>query len=303
MSRSDQQSNKTIVLGLDSATFDLMDPWIEAGKLPAIKKLMDSGCYGVLRSSIPPLSPVAWTSFMTGMNPAKHGVFDFIEPGLLDEERIIFNNRTNCRGKTIWKYLNEQGYKTVMVNIPMTYPPEEVDGCMVSGMGTPSTSSEFTYPPDLKDRLFDELGTYITDLGGFNTTMKAENIIKFLHDMVKNRLAATRFLMETTEWDFFMVVFMAIDRAQHKLWEYMDVDGGKFQDAILKIYQDVDEAVGNILSSVDDDTNVVIMSDHGADAVYQSVSLNNWLADKGLDRKSTRLNSSHIPLSRMPSSA
>lgn len=289
MSQSHKLSSKTVVIGLDSVTFDLITPWIEAGKLPNIKKLMDKGCSGVLKSTVPPLSPVAWTTFLTGMNPAKHGILDFVEPVSNSKERIIFNNRTRCRQKPIWKYLNNAGYRTVMINIPMTYPPEKVDGCMVSGMGTPSSSSEYTYPPDLKNKLIKELGKYIIDLGGFDTNMKTDDIIKFLHKMVKNRLAATRYLLETTDWDFFMVVFMAIDRAQHKLWKYMDPEfpgvtkqeAKKYGEAILQIHQDIDAAVGTIVSCLDDNTNIVIMSDHGADAVYQSISLNQWLADKG----------------------
>ena len=289
MSQSHQYSNKTVVIGLDSATFDLINPWIKEGKLPVIKNLMDKGCSGVLESTIPPLSPVAWTSFLTGMNPAKHGIFDFIEPGLNDEERIVFNNRTRCRQKPLWKRLNDAGYRTVLLNIPMTYPPEEVNGCMVSGMGTPSSLSEYTYPPDLKSKLIKELGTYIIDSSGFDIHMKPDKFIKFLRKMIKTRLAATKYLLETTEWDFFMVVFMAVDRAQHKLWKYMDRefhgvtkhDARKYSDAILIIYQDIDAAVGTILRSLKDNTNIVIMSDHGADTVYKSIALNNWLADKG----------------------
>ena len=289
MSQSNQYSNKTIVIGIDSATFDLINPWIKEGKLPVIKNLIEKGCSGVLESTIPPLSPVAWTSFLTGMNPAKHGIFDFIEPGLNDEERIVFTNRTRCRQKPLWKYLNDAGHKTVLLNIPMTYPPGKLDGCMVSGMGTPSLLDEYTYPPDLKSKLIKELGTYIIDSVGFSSHKKPDKFIKFLRKMIKNRLAATKYLLETTEWDFFMVVFIAVDRAQHQLWKYLDPgfhgvtkeETRKYSDAILTIYQDIDAAVGTIVQSLEDNINIVIMSDHGADAVYQYISINNWLADKG----------------------
>jgi predicted AlkP superfamily phosphohydrolase/phosphomutase len=144
--KNNQEKNKTVVIGLDGATFDLMGPWIEEGKLPHIKELMDKGCSGVLESTIPPLSPVAWTSFMTGMNPGKHGIFDFVEPFQNGALGTRLNNRKDCKQIPIWRYLNNEGHKTVILNVPMTFPPDELDGLMVSGMDTPHDNATFTYP-------------------------------------------------------------------------------------------------------------------------------------------------------------
>lgn len=282
--------NKTVVIGLDGATFNLIGPWIEEGKLPFIKELMDKGCSGVLQSTIPPISPVAWTSFMTGMNPGKHGIFDFMEPLQNGRQDIRFNNRMNCQQKPIWRYLNDLGYKTVILNVPMTFPPDELDGCMVSGMDTPSIKSEFTYPPSLKEELFRELGSYIIEVKHSPRLLsKLGKYIEALRAMIKKRREATKYLMERIPWDFFMVVFMAGDRAQHNLWhliepnhpKYNEQEARKYHDGMLWIYQELDKAVGDIVKSLDDETNIIIMSDHGADILYKTVHLNNWLAEKG----------------------
>ena len=140
---------KLLIIGLDAATLDLIHPWVMEGKLPTIARLMSAGTSGRLASIVPPITPPAWTSFMTGKNPGKHGIFDFLETetGAYSQRYLNAGSR---RAKTIWRILNEAGYTVGTMNIPFTYPPEHLDGFQISGMGTPSESSPFVYPPVLR---------------------------------------------------------------------------------------------------------------------------------------------------------
>lgn len=290
MSQSDAKKNKTVIIGLDSATFSLIAPWIEDGKLPNIKKLMEQGCSGVLTSTVPPLSPVAWTALMTGMNPGNHGIFDFVEPVRDGSQKIRLSSRKDCKQNAIWNYLNREGYKTIVVNVPMTFPPAQLDGIMISGMGSPSINSEFVYPPEFKEELFKNVPEYIIDVPRHKKLVSTtDKYIATLRDTVRIRLKAAHYMLGNKDWDFFMVVFMAADRAQHNLWKFMDPGhpeytkklADNYQDAILWVYQDLDNAVGEIVGRMDQETTIAIVSDHGADAVYKAVHLNTWLLDNG----------------------
>jgi predicted AlkP superfamily phosphohydrolase/phosphomutase len=127
---------RILVIGLDGATLDLIEPWARAGQLPVMKGLMDSGSYGRLLSVMPVLSSAAWSSFMTGMNPGNTSIYDFVrrEPG---SYRLRVIRHEHNQAPSLWKRLSQQGYQVGVVNVPMTYPPEEVNGILVTGLGTP----------------------------------------------------------------------------------------------------------------------------------------------------------------------
>src|SRR6476620_4522062 len=143
---------KLLIIGLDAATFDLINPWVAEGKLSNLARLMSAGTSGRLASVVPPITPPAWTSFMTGKNPGKHGVFDFLEtePGTYSLRYLNGNSR---RAKTIWRMLNDAGYTVGTMNIPFTYPPEHLDGFLFSSMAAPTENSPFVYPPALRREL------------------------------------------------------------------------------------------------------------------------------------------------------
>ena len=128
---------KVICIGLDGATFDLIRPWLSKGKLPNIGRIIKDGVWGELESVIPPVSAPAWTSFMTGKNPGKHGIFGFKKEkqGTYEE---LFVNRKLIKSETLWKCLSDVGKKVIVINVPLTYPPEEINGYLMSGMDTPS---------------------------------------------------------------------------------------------------------------------------------------------------------------------
>ena len=143
---------KLIILGLDSATWDLLGPWIDAGRLPHFAKIRSQGCNGHLKSIFPPITPGAWTSFLTGSNPGKHGIFNFTEskPGAYDIGFVVGGMR---KVPTLWRLLSDAGMSVGTVNIPFTYPPEELNGYQISGADTPSERCDFVYPPELRKEL------------------------------------------------------------------------------------------------------------------------------------------------------
>jgi predicted AlkP superfamily phosphohydrolase/phosphomutase len=280
---------KVIIIGLDGATFDLILPWIKDGKLPSFSLMMENGVYGELRSTVPILTPPAWSSFMTGKNPGKHGIM-----GFFSREKngygVRVTNSTHRRTKEIWTILSENGRKVGVINVPITYPPKKVNGFMITGMmTTPPNSNNFTYPSFLREELekvigkgtLDPLFTYLEREGvfineAFDSTEKLEKI--------------SLFLMEKHKPDLFMVVFNGTDYLQHRFWRHIDPEhprykaekSGKYAKIILGYYQKMDKILGKFLETADDKTTIIVMSDHGAGPLHKYIHVNSWLMQMGL---------------------
>jgi predicted AlkP superfamily phosphohydrolase/phosphomutase len=288
-----ETSEKVIVVGLDGATFDLLLPWIEEGILPAMAKIMKEGVWGTLESTIPPLTPPAWASFITGTNPGKHGIYDFWEPRGEDFQRSLVSSHS-IQSTKIWKIINAHQRKVGIINIPLTYPPDEVDGFMVSGMLTPDLEHTFTYPPALKERIISEVGNYIIDVdSGLYDIEKASEVTRFFHDL-KDALTWRKkiffFLIENEAWDFLAVNFIVHDRIQHLFWKYLDKNSPLYyldyakhiRSMAIELYQMADEVINSILGKIDKKTTLYIISDHGFGPHYYSFNVNGWLAHLGL---------------------
>ncbi len=278
-------SLKVFSIGLDGGTFDLMDPWIKEGHLPNIRRLIQRGTRASLRSVVLPFTPQAWGSFMTGMNPGNHGVFGFKEK---EEGKYSFQfvNNKSIRSRTLWKYLSDHGKKAILVNIPMTYPPESIDGIIVGGMDSPGVDSDFTYPSDIKSEILALEKDYVIHLhvgaGYLDSDKKRRKAVEALLQMVSSREKVILHFMDNYPWDFFAVNFSAIDQAQHHFWKYLEGDN-EFQEVILKIYKRVDEAVGRICEKLPPQTTVFMMSDHGAGpASPYVIFIDEWLKEQGL---------------------
>jgi predicted AlkP superfamily phosphohydrolase/phosphomutase len=291
---------RVLVLGIDGGEWSLIEPWAAEGKLPNLARLMERGARGKLRSSFPPMTAAAWTSFATGKNPVKHGIFDFyeLEP---NSYRIRYTNANARRAPSLWKTLSEAGKRVCVVNVPMTYPPEQVNGCLIAGMDAPGTQSQFTYPAGLYAEIKKHVGDYQIDLA-YLENIKTDNArdaaLRQLLDIERLRGKAMQWLFRREAWDFAMVVFTATDRVQHYFWKYMDAahpsfepeKAARFGDAILRAYQTVDEQIGQLLDVVaqsdrlrhDDDTTIIVMSDHGFGPIANKCFfLNEWLRENG----------------------
>jgi len=284
---------KLLIVGLDAATLDLVNPWVGEGKLPNIAQLMKEGVSGRLASILPPITPPAWTSFMTGKNPGKHRIFHFMEaePGSYS---LRYVNASSRCAKTIWKMLSDAGFSVGTMNIPFTYPPEHLNGFQISGMDTPSEKSAFVYPPEIRDELEGLLGRFTLDvryLGYMSTDRRREEVLAEMERIDQQWLQASLHLMEKHPAQVLMFTFMSVDTVQHYFWHYMDashhyhdpVGAKRFGDAILRVYERLDRAVGEMLKKVSTDTSVLVVSDHGGGPTSDRVVyLNRFLAQQGL---------------------
>lgn len=274
---------KLLIIGIDGATFDLVRPWAEAGHLPNLARLMADGVSADLASTLPPVTSPAWPTFMTGCNPGKHGVFDFIQPTGADFSLV---NSTKIRQSTIWQRLSAAGLKVGVLNVPVTYPPHEVNGFMITGILSPK-SGQICYPPDLIDRYLEQLGDYrVAPNVQFKAGIEAA-YAQDMYDLIRVHGDWALTLMENEPWDVLMVHFIALDIMMHAMWRHMDRqhprhEPGPHEHAIRDGYRLVDEYVGRMLERVPDDTTVLLMSDHGFGPLHKIVNLNVYLMQKGL---------------------
>ena len=268
---------KVILIGIDGATLDLILPWIDEGKLPTFAKIKNEGVYGYLRSTTPYYSAPAWVSMVTGVQPGKHGIYDFFRTDTC--EKNIVNSRYR-KAPAIWKLLTEEGKKSIIINVPGSYPPEKINGLMITGLLTPSPNSEFTYPKELKKSLVpDKLGPYVLEQVAVDDIPKnltaryaPEKLVNQINEMTISHGEITLNLMKIDTWDFTMVVFRGTDDAQHLLWDKKDL--------ILSCYEQADEYIRKMMISYPEAT-IILVSDHGFGKPEKYFYVNNALYNEG----------------------
>jgi predicted AlkP superfamily phosphohydrolase/phosphomutase len=289
---------KVIVIGIDGGTLELVLPWARQGYLPNLKKLIDGGCHGVLKSTTHPVTAPAWTSFMTGVNPGKHGIFDF----LMKEEgkyRINYMTANHRRVPTFFELFSRAGLKVGALNVPMTYPPENLEqGFIISGLGTPGKNSNFVNPPGLYQEITDKFGHY-RPLDVLSDSSK-DGYIRNLFGSISQLRDLAAYLLGRFDPDCFSVVFNESDYSQHFFWHFMDKShplyrpDPRYQEVIKSVYEKIDHSIGVILAAITADTCVVVMSDHGAGPTMGYINLNQWLAESGLLKFKRSLSTSFI---------
>lgn len=280
---------KVMVIGLDGATFKLLKPWAEQGILPNLAELLKRGCSGNLTSTVPPYTPTAWSSFYTGVNPGKHGVFSFTRFNPETGQRELASSRVIGAPK-FWQVLNQHGLRTGLINLPLTYPPDKVDGFMVTGMMTPDKSKNYTYPGSLVEELASLEHPYVVDVPVIPfIDASSTAVVDKLRAAIRGRLAATLYLMEKHHCDLMMTVFVAPDRIQHVYWKYLDEDSSlfhapeaaRFREEIMTCYRELDAALGQIIDAAGSECQIYLISDHGFCELRSEFFLNNWLAREG----------------------
>ncbi len=290
MPDKEAQNSRVVVIGLDGGTLDIIKPWADAGLLPNFRSIMQSGVHGELQTIFPPVTPPAWASFATGKTPEFHGVFDFFDHSNPGREKEIISSR-HIRSDTLWQILSRHGKRVGVVNVPVTYPPSPVNGYMITGMLTPSTESEFTYPPSLYRELKDELGEYTVGVTWMEyKEAEAKQFIDDLAQCMQTRAKYVRHMMAMEKLDFFMVVFSGVDCLQHALWDIISAPEAalkslwerRVRERAVEFFQELDEIVGEIVSGLDEDTRVFFMSDHGFGPLKAKFHINKWLSRIGL---------------------
>ncbi|MCF6158430.1 MAG: phosphodiesterase [wastewater metagenome] len=279
------KGKKVVVVGLDCAAPQLVfDEWIN--DLPNIKKLVDSGVYGELESIIPPITVPAWTSMVTGKDPGELGCYGFRNRRDYSYDRLSYANSLAIKDATLWDILSKEGKKSILIGIPQTYPPKPVNGYLISCFLTPNTKNQYTYPVELKDEIEKIADGYMLDVSDFRSENE-QKILDDIYTMTQKRFKVAKHLLTTREWDFFMMVEMGIDRIHHRFWKYFDKDhvkyekGSRFERAIFDYYKYIDQEIGLVLSLLDKDTTVLIVSDHGAKRMDGGICINEWLLKEG----------------------
>lgn len=278
---------KVLIIGIDGATFDLLDPWIAEGRLPNLGRLVREGARGPLESTVIPNSFPGWTSCTTGVNPAKHGIFNALIRKDLHEYRMSVVNARDIRYERVWQTLSRDGYRVGVMNVPCSYPPVPVNGFLIGGMLSPSLESDFTHPEGLIREVVDAVGDYVIDLRSKH--IPREQMRDELLYSVEKRGAAMDYLLRTRDLDFAMVVFTETDRAQHYFWADMDPShpaytperGARFGDVVRRVYEAVDVEVGRLLETAGPDAQVYVVSDHGFGAQPHYVYINRYLMQRG----------------------
>ncbi len=260
---------RALVLGLDGADWSILRPFLP--HLPNIRGLVEAGTSGPLRSTLLPITPPAWSTFLTGRNPGAHGIFDHLKrkPGSYELEPV---HRGHLGVPALWDLLSASGVPQVWVNVPMSWPPPEVEGVVVSGWPA-WPGAEFTWPPEFARKL----GDYPLHAG---EVAAPGNLDAFAEEQIRVIAARGRALRlaleETPGWRFAMVHFEAPDETHHACHG----DPG----AMLPVYRALDSAVGEILKKAPPGTAVVAASDHGAAPLRWFLHLNPWLRERGLLR-------------------
>jgi len=291
---------KILVIGLDAATMDLVEPWAAAGHLPALERLMSEGTSARLLSTPNMHSASAWTSILTGLNPGRHGLFVFSDRDFETGKQVFFKGGDRT-GELLSKHLSRNGLTSGFLNVPMTYPAAcEPGGFMVSGLDAPSLDEKAFCPPELRNELFARFPNYRYAPDGLGELMKAGRIKQAIAEwlkLIEIQTAAAEYLLTTRPVDFFMTVFTASDWAGHNLWDQTE----STSNALLEIYRALDVAVARLLDHTDDATHVYVISDHGMGRhTGASYRLAQWLEEKAymVRRDSSKARSAVIDAGR-----
>ncbi|MDP8225699.1 MAG: alkaline phosphatase family protein [Candidatus Lernaella stagnicola] len=275
---------RILVLGIDGAEPSLLFRWAEDGHLPHFQRWLETSSHGPLRSTIHPLTPQAWTSMITGVNPGRHGIFDFGKraAGRYDVELVTSRDR---RAPAFWQFLPE-GAQVGVANVPLTWPPEPLPGFMVTGMHTPSLP-EGVWPPEILAQLGD--GYQIDAM--IHWYDRPEPFLRDVFAMLSARHQAFLRLWEAHALDVGFFVYVAADRVQHALWGEMEEQhiehpgqAGDLGDAVFRTYLELDRCLGEWLERLGPEDHLMVVSDHGFGSLRRDVYLNRVLIDAGLLR-------------------
>ncbi len=278
--------NRLVVIGLDCLTPQwALEAWLD--EMPHLKALAEKGVAGRLRSTTPPITVPAWTAMVTSQDPGMLGVYGFRNRASYEYDSLQVTNGTAVRASRVWKILSRNRLRSLAMGVPQTYPPEPLNGILVSGFMTPDKEAVFTYPEGIKG-LLDQAagGEYIIDVKNFRTEDK-DALLASVKQMTKARFRAFRAFLKADDFDFAMMVEMGPDRLQHGFWRFCDPThrlyepGNPYEDVLHDYYLAVDEEIGRTVEAAGDDASVMVVSDHGAQAMDGAVCINEWLQSHG----------------------
>jgi predicted AlkP superfamily phosphohydrolase/phosphomutase len=267
-------AKKVFIISLDGATFDVLLPLMQQGYMPNLQKMISQSLSSNLESVVPAVTAPAWTSFMTGKHPGKHGLFGFTQFDPADG-RVKLTNARNIRSKTIWQILSDKGKRCIVLNLPYTTPPYPINGIMVSGWDSPV--SNFAYPEELSNQILKMMPDYRSNLNlwmfdympGKSESTFDHLLETLVHGCQQGAQLAMHFL-DREDWDVFMVHFQQTDWIQHRLWGYIQdacrnaANKDSKIEGVRECYRQFDAQVGILLRKIEGmDPITIILSDHG----------------------------------------
>jgi predicted AlkP superfamily phosphohydrolase/phosphomutase len=275
-------SGRVAVIGLDCAEPRLVfDRWRE--ELPNLSRLMAAGTWGPLRSVDPPITVPAWSCMMTGRDPGELGIYGFRNRSKNDYTSLSVADSSAVQVDRLWDHFSRAGKHVIVVGVPQTSPPVPVNGELVSCFLTADPRKDpYTYPPALRAEIESIVGSYRVDVRNDRDRILAE-----IYEMTEQRFTICRHLLDTRPWDFFMMVEIGLDRMHHAFWRFLDAEhprhepDHRYRDAIRNYYIYLDEEIGDLLERFDDDTTVLVVSDHGARPMQGAICINEWLVEEG----------------------
>ncbi|MGC9317125.1 MAG: alkaline phosphatase family protein [Armatimonadota bacterium] len=283
--------SRLLVIGIDGADPEVLRRWMDQGELPTLSRLAEQGAWGRLRSAPNLLSAQAWTDFQCGVNAGKHGIFEFQQRIDHDYDVRAINSSDRC-SRTAWSLLSEWGRRVAVLNVPLTFPAEPLNGVGISGFPTPSSDSPgFTYPSQLSEHITQRHGGYPLE-PNYTACMRrggAHALCRQLIADMRLKARVARELLTSEDWDCFVHVISESDWAAHYLWHTHDpahqrhAEADTQEDLLLEVFRAIDEVLRSLLAEVTDDMNVLIVSDHGSGPqTYGNNHLRPLLAALGL---------------------
>ncbi|MDQ3752899.1 MAG: alkaline phosphatase family protein [Actinomycetota bacterium] len=260
---------RVLIIGWDGADWKVLEPMLEAGELPNLAGLMERGAHGDCLSSIPSHSWCAWPSFMTALNPAGHGVFDILEHKPGASRRLPVTYRS-IKARTIFEDFSDAGKTSLAINIPLTFPTPKIKGKVIGGGVLPSSRS-YTHPVELQQELDANAPFPVNGMSWTTYRNRPEAFMQETEEITAKRQKSFEYLLDSTEWDFGVLVYVSTDRIQHCLMEYITPENPAYPELketpvgrrIRAFYAQLDQGLGELLKRTTDRDLVIFMSDHG----------------------------------------
>jgi len=276
---------RVLILGLDCAEPALVfDKYRD--ELPNLQSLISRGAWGEIESTTPPITVPAWACALTSKDPGQLGVYGFRNRADHSYEKMTIANARSINEPAVWDYLGRAGKQSYLVGVPPSFPPKPVVGGTIGCFLSPSAQSKFTYPESLREDVLRVAPNYLVDVPNFRTDDKPW-LLQKIYEMTEDHFKVIKHLMKTKPWDFLMSVEIGVDRLHHGFWKYHDVahpkhePGNALLNSIHDYYVWLDQQIGGVLELIDDDTTVIVMSDHGAKKMDGGITINEWLMNEG----------------------
>jgi len=275
---------KMLIVGFDSGTWRVLDPLMERGCMPFLQNLAQRGSRAVLRSTVPPVTAAAWTSFLTGLNPGAHGLFNFWmhDPNTYDAKYVDASTR---KSRTLWMYLNDAGLRAGLVNVPMTYPVKPLDGFMISGLLTPESAEDFCHPPELGERIRQRWPNYMFTFEWVHYRYDMPRLVDRLLRWLDQQSDVCSYLMHEQPWDVFATVITQTDVMQHAAMHLIEegiIGSNRARRSVValieKFYRRVDAVFQRLVEEAGADVPVIVLSDHGSERTRRVAYLDELLA-------------------------